>query len=84
MSRSRTQDGRPSPNNIELGEYRKPPSAHDWDDEQDDDEEDVLDEDPHVRRASVQSFELYTPDEEKKVVRKLDFYVVGFMSMFSP
>lgn len=30
--------------------------------------------------SSVQSFELYTPDEEKKVLRKLDVHVVLFMS----
>lgn len=83
MSGTRTRDAQPSPSNIELSQYRKPPSPHDWDDDQDDEEQNVLDEDPHVRRASVQSFELYTPDEEKRVVRKLDYYVVGFMSMFS-
>ncbi len=36
-----------------------------------------------VRRlstASAQSFELYTPDEERAVVRKLDTRVVLFMS----
>jgi len=30
--------------------------------------------------SSVQSFELYTPDEEKRVLRKLDVHVVLFMS----
>ena len=30
--------------------------------------------------SSVQSFELYTPDEERIVVRKLDRHVVAFMS----
>lgn len=30
--------------------------------------------------SSVQSFELYTPDEEKRVLRKLDTHVVLFMS----
>lgn len=81
MSRTRTRDALPSPSNIELSQVRKATTTPDWDDDQDDDEQRVLDEDPHVRRASVQSFELYTPDEEKRVVRKLDFYVVGFMSV---
>jgi len=30
--------------------------------------------------SSMQSFELYTPDEEKRVLRKLDVQVVLFMS----
>jgi len=30
--------------------------------------------------ASAQSFELYTPDEERAVLRKLDTHVVLFMS----
>ena len=30
--------------------------------------------------SSTESFELYTPDEERKVVRKLDLHVVTFMS----
>ena len=81
MSRNRTRDGQTSPSNIELSQYRKPSTTHDWDDDHDDDEQGVLDEDPQIRRASVQSFELYTPDEEKRVVRKLDLYVVGFMSV---
>jgi len=30
--------------------------------------------------SSVQSFQLYTPEEEKRVLRKLDVHVVLFMS----
>lgn len=30
---------------------------------------------------SVQSYELYTPDEDKKVLRKLDRKLVGFMAL---
>nr|POE46760.1 putative transporter [Quercus suber] len=33
------------------------------------------------RRASVQSFELYTPDEERRVKRKLDTRLVLFVAM---
>ena len=31
-------------------------------------------------QASAQNFELYTPDEENAVIRKLDWNVVSFMS----
>ena len=34
-----------------------------------------------LRRDSVQSFELYTPDEEKEVVQKLDRRLVLFMAL---
>lgn len=64
--------------------------SRDGDDEDDDDElslrSDEDDDFQHVlarRRSSVssvQSFELYTPDEEKAVLRKLDTRVVLFMS----
>lgn len=30
--------------------------------------------------VSVESFELYTPDEERTVLRKLDWHIVAFMS----
>jgi hypothetical protein len=33
------------------------------------------------RRASVQSFELYTPDEERAVRRKLDTHLVLFVAL---
>ena len=45
----------------------------------DDDEHDVHL--PARRRASTQSFELYTPDEEKAVVHKLDRRLVLFMAL---
>jgi hypothetical protein len=87
MSRSRSRDSRDSIDGIELEPYENSISAPAWNGRHDDDhinedneEERVLNEDPQQRRASVQSFELYTPDEEKRVIRKLDIYVVGFMS----
>jgi hypothetical protein len=50
--------------------------------------EDVLDsEDEHEtwvdrsRRTSVQSFQLYTPDEERAVRRKLDTHLVLFVAL---
>ncbi|KAI6901626.1 MFS general substrate transporter [Hortaea werneckii] len=49
------------------------------DDDHDDDEDEV----PATRRrtASVASFELYTPDEEHRVRRKLDTHLVLFVAM---
>ncbi|RMY78802.1 hypothetical protein D0863_00438 [Hortaea werneckii] len=49
----------------------------------DDDHDDVEDEVPAPRRrtASVASFELYTPDEEHRVRRKLDTHLVLFVAM---
>ncbi|KAI7548947.1 MFS general substrate transporter [Hortaea werneckii] len=49
----------------------------------DDDHDDVEDEVPATRRrtASVASFELYTPDEEHRVRRKLDTHLVLFVAM---
>ncbi|RMY81546.1 hypothetical protein D0864_08267 [Hortaea werneckii] len=51
----------------------------------DDDHDDAEDEDevPATRRrkASVASFELYTPDEEHRVRRKLDTHLVLFVAM---
>lgn len=50
----------------------------------DETEEDDTEESVHLRsrrRASVQSFELYTPDEEKAVVHKLDRRLVLFMAL---
>lgn len=35
----------------------------------------------HSRRTSVQSFELYTPDEERAVRRKLDTHLVVFVAV---
>lgn len=45
---------------------------------------DEEDEDHNARRLSfdsVQSYELYTPDEDKIVLRKLDRRLVGFMAL---
>lgn len=43
------------------------------------------DEDQHYARRlsfdSVQSYELYTPDEDRRVLRKLDTRLVGFMAL---
>ena len=69
-----------SHDDVELRQFHNTSQPPTWDDDEDDNEEDVLNDDPQLRRASVQSFELYTPDEEKAVVRKLDIYVVAFMS----
>lgn len=80
MSRNRSREADVSSDGVEMRPYQKSPQAPDWDEQDDDDDTGVLDEDPQLRRASVQSFELYTPDEEKRVVRKLDLYVVAFMS----
>lgn len=35
----------------------------------------------HSRRTSVQSFELYTPDEERALIRKLDVRLVLFVAL---
>jgi hypothetical protein len=48
--------------------------------EEDSDSEDAL-EGSKRRRKSVQSFELYTPDEERAVVRKLDRKLVLFVAL---
>ncbi|KAJ8606699.1 hypothetical protein MRB53_040781 [Persea americana] len=54
----------------------------------DDDDDDDPDDDHHhrassstTRPASVQSFELYTPDEERRVRRKLDLRLVVFVAL---
>lgn len=69
-----------SRDDVELRHFQNTSQPPNWDDDEDENEEDVLNDDPQLRRASVQSFELYTPDEERAVVRKLDIYVVAFMS----
>lgn len=50
-----------------------------------DEDEDEEDKDQHNARRlsfdSVQSYELYTPDEDKIVLRKLDRRLVGFMAL---
>lgn len=48
------------------------------------DEDENDDRDHDARRLSfdsVQSYELYTPDEDKTVLRKLDRRLVGFMAL---
>lgn len=59
-------------------------AQHDEDDE--DDDEDTYHGDtparaPRRRRSSAHSFELYTPDEERKVRRKLDIRLVLFVAL---
>lgn len=78
--RPRPGDSARSNNDVELEQYQKHHETPDSDDDEDNENHEVLNDDPQLRRASIQSFELYTPDEEKAVVRKLDIYVVAFMS----
>lgn len=79
---------------LELKELRKDgrhatareqaTSGADEDDElesDDEDEEDALRGRKSRRRASVASFELYTPDEERRVRRKLDTRLVLFVAL---
>lgn len=57
-------------------------AANDGEDHSDDEEYmDDLGSTRHNRRASVQSFELYTPDEERAVRRKLDTHLVLFVAL---
>lgn len=58
--------------------------------ENDDEDNEVVDEEnirfleraeQNSRRSSVQSFELYTPEEGKQILEKLDRKVVGFMAL---
>lgn len=44
-------------------------------------DEDEDDEPRYTSRASVQSYELYTPDEDRAVLKKLDRRLVGFMAL---
>ncbi|KAK4574704.1 hypothetical protein LTR86_001545 [Recurvomyces mirabilis] len=65
----------------ELGGSSRTPAQRD--DDEDAEEEDELASNRRRRasRASVQSFELYTPDEERKVLRKLDTRLVLFVAL---
>lgn len=60
-------------------------AARVYDEEEDDSQDDSDSEDGFdrrkARRASVQSFELYTPDEERAVIRKLDRKLVLFVAL---
>jgi hypothetical protein len=75
---SGSSDGLPlmnEPNTYELQpiSHSIPPSPLDKDDD-----------DHNARRLSfdsVQSYELYTPDEDKTVLKKLDRRLVGFMAL---
>jgi hypothetical protein len=79
---SHPSDGLPvikEPNSIELRTiaHRDEPVSKD---------EDVEDDNlvPSARRASIdsaQSYELYTPDEDRAVLRKLDQRLVAFMAL---
>lgn len=64
------------------GKARDTGTAHDAEDVLDSDDDDG----PWVdrtasRRTSVQSFQLYTPDEERAVRRKLDTHLVLFVAL---
>ncbi|KAK5121435.1 hypothetical protein LTR85_005268 [Meristemomyces frigidus] len=50
-------------------------------DEEDEEEDNAMTGRKKRRRASVQSFELYTPDEERRVRRKLDTRLVLFVAL---
>lgn len=79
---SHSSEGLPvvnDPNAFELRTItpRDEPKSH----EEDDEDDELL---PSVRRASiesVQSYELYTPDEDRAVLRKLDRRLVSFMAL---
>jgi len=74
-------DARPRQQGVVGGSADK--EAGDDDDEDDEDHEDGGDVNGHARRrrASVQSYELYTPDEERRVRRKLDTRLVLFVAL---
>lgn len=53
----------------------------DFSDGNSDDDTHTLRQGQSTRRASIQSFELYTPDEERAVLRKLDSKLVLFVAL---
>ena len=64
------------------GKTRDAEIVHDADDGLGSDDEDATWVDrTTARRTSVQSFELYTPDEERAVRRKLDTHLVLFVAL---
>jgi hypothetical protein len=64
------------------GKARDAETAHDAEDGLgSDDEDDTWVDRTTSRRTSVQSFELYTPDEERAVRRKLDTHLVLFVAL---
>lgn len=68
----------------ERGEREKGGVGHDEDDEEDIDRDEGEYHDRGTRRASVsttRSYQLYTPDEERAVVRKFDRKLVSFVTL---
>lgn len=64
------------------GKARDVETAHNLEDGMEsDDEDDTWVDRTTSRRTSVQSFELYTPDEERAVRRKLDTHLVLFVAL---
>ena len=64
------------------GKARDTETVHDTEDGSGSDDEDGTWVDRTTsRRTSVQSFELYTPDEERAVRRKLDTHLVLFVAL---
>lgn len=64
------------------GKARDAETVHDAENESGSDDEDGAWVDRTAsRRTSVQSFELYTPDEERAVRRKLDTHLVLFVAL---
>lgn len=49
--------------------------------DKDQDSDDYLRDPRRLSFDSVQSYELYTPDEDRQVLRKLDRRLVGFMAL---
>ena len=68
-----------------IRQQRKDTSAGAEEEDDDDSEDDEQDTSLHARRGtrrgSVASFELYTPDEERRVRRKLDIKLVLFVAL---
>lgn len=67
------------PNSYELQpiSHSLPASSQSRDDEDERDQHDMR----RLSFDSVQSYELYTPDEDKAVLQKLDKKLVGFMAL---
>ncbi|KZM25884.1 uncharacterized protein EKO05_0009157 [Ascochyta rabiei] len=79
---SESSDELPMPN--EPNSYELQPISHSTPASplnNDDDEDEVLHDARRLSFDSVQSYELYTPDEDKTVLRKLDRKLVSFMAL---
>ena len=66
---------------VELDDFSKHPLKDEYSGDSTHEDDSILQ--SRLRsssESSVESFELFTPDEEKRVVRKLDLHVVTFMS----